>query len=66
MGGFTIWHFAIVLVIWAAWVIPLYKIFGRIGWARGLAFIALIPPLAVVLLWCIAFGRWGAVEEYRR
>ena len=62
MGGFSLWHLLLLAFIWAVWIIPLYKILGRIGWSRGWAFVALFPPFAMVLLWCISFGRWNSVE----
>lgn len=40
------------------WFVPLHVILGKIGWPRGWAFVAIFPPAAMVLLWCIAFGRW--------
>jgi hypothetical protein len=55
-------HLMILLLVVAVWAIPLYRILGRIGWSRGWTFVALIPPLSMVLLWCIAFGRWNSVD----
>lgn len=62
MGGYSLVHWIILLVVWAAWIVPLYSIMGRIGWSRGWAFVALIPPLAIVVLWAVAFGRWNSVD----
>lgn len=63
--GISLPHLIVLALVWAAWGIPLYAIFGRIGWSRAWAFLALIPPLAIVLLWCIAFGRWNSVDIYK-
>jgi len=46
-----------VIVIW---FVSLHFILGKIGWPSGWAFVAIFPPAAMVLLWCIAFGRWHA------
>ena len=62
MGGFSLIHWIILLMVLAIWVIPLYAILGRIGWSRAWALVAFIPPLSIVLLWCIAFGRWHSVD----
>jgi hypothetical protein len=35
---------------------------GRIGFARGRAFVALLPPAGMVLLRTIAFVRWEIVD----
>ena len=56
-------HFMIFApVIWAIWIIPLYTLLGRIGLARGWAFVALFPPFGMVLLWVIAFVRWRITD----
>jgi hypothetical protein len=62
MGSYSLMHWIILLVVWAIWIIPLYKILGRVGWSRGWVFIALLPPFAMVLLWVIAFGRWRLAD----
>ncbi len=56
--AFSIVHLLILLLVWAVWIVPLYLILGRIGWSRGWALLALFPPAALILLWCIAFGAW--------
>jgi hypothetical protein len=58
MGSLSIWHWAALIIVWAIWIIPLFTILGRVGVARGWAFVALFPPLGMVLLWVIAFMRW--------
>ena len=63
MGGLPIWYWLFVIIVWVAWMVPLYKILGRIGWPQGWTFVALFPPLAMVLLWCIAFGTWTSVDN---
>lgn len=58
MGGLSIWHCLIVLIVWLAWIVPLYQILGKAGFAKGWAFLALFPPVGMVILWVIAFSRW--------
>jgi hypothetical protein len=55
-------HWILLLVIWAAWMVPLDRLLGRIGWSRAWAAVALFPPLAIILLWFIAFGPWRTPE----
>lgn len=66
MGGLSIWHSLIVLIIWTAWIVPLYRIFGRIGFAKGWAFLALFPPAGMVMLWVTALARWPKSESWVR
>ncbi|MEG3146445.1 hypothetical protein U1839_17465 [Sphingomonas sp. RT2P30] len=58
MGSFSIVHWLIYIAVTAIWIVPLFQILGRIGWPRGLAFLALFPPAGLILFWCIAFGGW--------
>jgi predicted PurR-regulated permease PerM len=60
MGSLSVWHWLIIAMIWAAWIVPLYTILSRIGVNRGWAFVALFPFFGMVLLWVIAFIRWPA------
>jgi len=47
-----------MLLVWTAWIVPLYRILGRTGLGAGWSFLALFPPAGMVLLWVIAFARW--------
>jgi hypothetical protein len=61
MGSLSILHWLIVLMmllVWTAWIVPLYRILGRTGLGAGWSFLALFPPAGMVLLWVIAFARW--------
>jgi hypothetical protein len=59
MGGFSIVHWLILLLIGLLWVIPLARIFKRVGFGWGWALPALFPPFAMVALWVLAFSRWN-------
>lgn len=62
MGGFSLIHWIILLVVLVIIMCPFYAILGRIGWSRAWALVTLIPLGAFVLLLCIAFGRWNSVD----
>ena len=62
MGSLSIWHW-LILIVWASWLVPLYRIFGRIGFPRALAFLALFPPAGMFMLWVVAFARWPKSEN---
>lgn len=62
MRGLSIWYGLVLFIIWPIWIIPLYRICGRVGLSRAWAFVALFPPLGMVLLWVIAFVRWERSE----
>jgi hypothetical protein len=58
MAVFSSTHLLILAIIWIAWMVPLANIFGRIGYSKAWCLVAIIPPLGMVALWVIAFGRW--------
>lgn len=64
MGAFSIWHWLIVIIAWVVWIVPLYRILGRVALPKGLAFLALFPPLGLIILWVIAFSGWGIADAY--
>ena len=54
-------HMIVMLVVaWIVWIVPLYRILGRIGVSPFWAFVAIFPPLGLVMLWVIAFSDWKA------
>lgn len=62
MGHLSIWHWEFLPIVWIVWIVPLYRLLGRVGFARGWAFVALFPPAGMVLLWTIAFIRWRVAD----
>jgi len=62
MASFSWTYSLLLLCAIILWFVPLYTILGKIGWRRGWACVAIFPPAAMVLLWCIAFGRWRSGE----
>lgn len=58
MGSFSIWHW-IILVVWlAVFIVPLWRIVSKAGFPGALALLAIIPLLNIVLLWVFAFVKW--------
>lgn len=58
MGGLSIWHWIIVLLFSAIWVIPLWRIVRKAGYPGSLALLSIIPIVNFVMLWVFAFSRW--------
>ena len=58
MGGLSLWHWSVVLIVSAIWVIPLWRIVGKAGFPRPLALLAFVPGVNLVMLWVFAFVRW--------
>ena len=55
----SIWQILIVLLFAVAYVVPFWKILGRIGYPKWLAIFAIIPLVSIILLWVVAFSKWS-------
>ncbi len=62
MGSFSIWHWAITLVLWslasAITVVPVWLILRRLGMPGWLSLLSVIPIVGLVALWIMAFSTW--------
>ena len=58
MGSFSIWHWSIILLYVAVFVVPCWRIVSKAGFPGALSLLALVPLVNVILLWVFAFVRW--------
>jgi hypothetical protein len=58
MGAFSLWHWLVLLVVAAAFIIPAWRIAAKAGFPGALSLLLLVPLLGIVLLWVFAFIRW--------
>lgn len=58
MGSFSIWHWLIIIVWLAAFLVPAWRIAAKAGFPGALSLLLLIPLLNVVLIWIFAFIKW--------
>jgi hypothetical protein len=58
MGGFSIFHWLVVLIVTLAWVVPMARICRRVGIGWGWSLLGFIPLFGVLGLWVIAFRPW--------
>lgn len=58
MGGLSLWHWTVLLLLSAVWIVPLWRIVGKAGFPPVLALLALVPVLNLVMFWVFAFVRW--------
>jgi hypothetical protein len=65
MGGLSIWHWLVVLVI-ALLIWAFVAIFGRIlsraGYSRWWLLTMFVPVLNLIMLWVFAFANWPVVK----
>ena len=61
--GISVWHWLIYLVIELLWVVPIWRLFKRVGWNPVWALLGFIPPLWLVLIWVLAFSTWRIADS---
>ncbi len=65
MGGFSLWHWIIVIVVLAL-NLPAYWAIKKTGWSGWWFLILYLGPLGVIFLWVLAFAKWpGAPADAR-
>lgn len=62
MGQFSIWHWLVLLLLWAVFGIPAWRITGRTGNHPAWSLLLLLPVANVLFLWWLAFARWPGVR----
>jgi hypothetical protein len=63
MGSFSIWHWLIVIILLAIYVVPGWRIVRKAGFPGALSLLMLIPLVNIILLWVFAFTRWPNQRE---
>ena len=58
MESFSVWHWLIVLIWIAAFMVPAWRIASKAGFSGALSLLLLIPLVNIVLIWIFAFIRW--------
>ena len=63
MGGFSLWHWLILIVWLIVLGYPVARILRRTGHSTWWVIAFLIPLNNLVSLWVLAFARWPRVPE---
>ena len=63
MGGFSLVHSVILILMLAIVGVPVARILSRTGHSRWWCIVAFVPVLNLVGLWTLAYARWPAVER---
>jgi len=63
MGGFSIWHWIIILLIFVIYLVPAWRIATKAGYSGALSLLMLVPLVNIVMLWVFAFVRWPVERD---
>ena len=58
MDTFGFWQFFGMLLFWAVFLVPLWRIISKAGYSGAWALISLIPFINIIALWIFAFAKW--------
>jgi len=58
VGGFSIWHWAVVVGYLMAGVVPLFLFQRRLGQKGWFSLLAIIPVGLIVVLFALAYSSW--------
>ena len=65
MGGLSIWHWLIVLIVWALLLVPIVKIINKAGFSGWRSIVSLIPLVNILGLWVFAYSKWPNSEDIK-
>ena len=63
MGGFSLWHWVIVLLILVIVIWLPVRILHKAGYSGWWVLLTLIPVVNIVLLWVFAFADWPRLQR---
>lgn len=55
--------FAIAVFVIAVYLVPCWRICGRMGFSPWLSLLMLISPVNIILLYYLAFAEWPAMRR---
>jgi hypothetical protein len=58
MGSLSIFHWLIVIVVSAIFVVPIVKIIQKAGYSGWWVLLWFVPIANIVMLWVFAFADW--------
>jgi len=58
MGSLSIWHWIVVVILAAIWLVPAAKILNKAGYSGWWCLLLLIPLVNIIVYWVFAFARW--------
>jgi uncharacterized membrane protein YhaH (DUF805 family) len=58
MGSLSIFHFLIVILVLASFIVPVVKIIQKAGYSGWWILLWFVPFANIIMLWVFAFADW--------
>jgi uncharacterized membrane protein YhaH (DUF805 family) len=65
MGGLSVFHLLIVIVILILYFVPIVKILQKAGYSGWWCLIVFVPLVNVVMFYVFAFANWPVLRDKR-
>jgi hypothetical protein len=65
MGGLSVFHLLIVIVILILYFVPIVKILQKAGYSGWWCLIVFVPLANVVMFYVFAFANWPVLRDKR-
>jgi len=59
----SIWHIVILLALVILTILPFWKIFSEAGFSPWLSLLMLVPIINFLVLYYVAFAKWGYSDQ---
>jgi hypothetical protein len=66
LGVFGVGHWLVFVAMLAAFLYPIGRILGRLGFSPFWSILAVIPLVNLFGLWALAFGDWPRERGYQK
>ncbi|MGB6537943.1 MAG: hypothetical protein WBF58_18485 [Xanthobacteraceae bacterium] len=66
MGGLSIFHWLIVVVILVVYFVPIVKILQKAGYSGWWCLIVFVPLVNIIMFYVFAFANWPALRGTER
>jgi uncharacterized membrane protein YhaH (DUF805 family) len=63
MGSFSIFHWLILIVTLATWIVPPIKILSKAGYSGWWVLLLFVPLVNIIVLWVFAFADWPILAK---
>ena len=65
MGGLSVFHLVIVIVVLILYFIPVVKILNKAGYSGWWSLLILVPLVNIIMFYVFAFADWPALRGER-
>jgi hypothetical protein len=63
MGSFSVWHWLILVIVLAIYIVPAVKIISKAGYSGWWVLVLFIPLVNIIMIWVFAFSRWPVQDR---